>query len=576
MVQIPTGTYTFSTTIYVPSSCILEGMGRGNDHARTGSRLIYNGPAATPAIILMETTMSPGYFASLRDLSIYTNAQECPNSGMLDWNPAAGGANKWQCYDGATYTAPVPHLAAILHGQIDPNNLLDGTHITISNVDIDGGSQAGVADQQGAFHFGVYLNGCEECILQGVYAFRADDGFFVGEASHGVLFNQITARINRRAGFHYRGSNAALCNMCLFESNLWLGNPGADPLKYGAGIRISEASTWAGRDLKFRSIYFEGNTVDVLSANNVRSSIDIENASGGGNIRGKFFNSRFANVAITDASLITARGGDIVFGGPVTGTPVLETDQDGNSPRIIFMDNSGASVFKILAPVGGGEYATVYQGPSRFDESVYVRTAGTDGSEGLRLENNSTPAAGNPSDSPLLQFKATKWTGSSTPFSWYLRAAARTGAGPEGTSGLHVMFNGSSPVVDRQFTFREGGLFRLNMLEAKTTNPAVAANSGAGAGSSCSVDGGSGDMAGQVTLTTGTSGWGSGAQCTVTLTSGFSGWVSLTPANATAAAGIDARQIYVTRSSNQFSVAFGVADISQKTYQFNWHAIGTY
>jgi hypothetical protein len=573
-VQIPAGAYTFSTTIYVRTSCTLEGMGRGNDHATTGTKLLYNGPAATAAIVVMETNMTPSYFASVRNLSIFTNAQECPNDGMLEWNAAAGGPNKWQCYDGATFTAPIPHLAGILHGQIDPSALADGTHITIQNVDINGGGQNGDIDQQGGFHFGLYLNGCEECILQGIYAFQNDDGLFVGEASHGCLYNQVTARLNRRAGFHYRGSNIGLCSMCLFESNVWFGHSTADPLKYGSGIRISQASTGEGRDMKFRQTYFEGNRVDVLAADNLRGSIDIE---GGSTIRGKFFNSRFVGVSIADASLITARGGSyIVFGGTVTGTPVLEPDPNGNNSRIIFMDDTASTVLRILAPSSGGGYATTYQGPTGGNESVYVRTTGADGAEGVRLENNSTPAPGDSTDSPLLQFKASKWNGATTPFSWYLRAAARTGAGSESVSGLHVMFNGSSPVSDRQFTFREGGIFRSNMVEAKVTNPAATVSSNAGSGASCSVDAGSGDMAGQLTLTTGTSLWGTGDQCTITLTSGFSGWVALTPANATAGAGMSARQVYVTRNANQFAVSFAVLDTSQKTYQFTWHAIGTY
>jgi len=194
------------------------------------------------------------------------------------------------------------------------------------------------------------------------------------------------------------------------------------------------------------------------------------------------------------------------------------------------------------------------------------------------LENNDTPPAGQPSDSPLLQFRATKWDGASVPFSWYLRGAARTGAGAEGVASLHVMLNGPDPVVHPQFSFREGGTFRLKMLESKKTTPAAAVTSSAGSGASCSVDTGAGvsDMSGQMTLITGTSLWGTGSQCAVTFSSPFAGWVTLTPANATAAAGWNAREVYVERGSNQFAVSFGVADNSQKTYQFNWHAIGNY
>ncbi len=577
VVQIPSGTYTFSTTIYVRTGCILAGMGRGNDQAPTGTKLIYNGPAATPAIVVMEPDMTPAYFAGVRDLSVFTNAQECPNDGMLEWNPAASGANKWQCYDGAAYTAPLPHLAGILHGQIDPNTLRDGTHISITNVDINGGGQGGDINQQGGFHFGVYLNGCEECIVQGVYAFQNDDGFFVGEASHGVLFNQITGRINRRAGFHYRGPNSSLCNMCLFESNLWYGNPTADPAKYGAGIRISQASSGEGRNMRFRSTYFEANRVDVLAADNVRGAIDVEATNEGGNIRGKFFNSRFAGCQIADASLITARGGDVILACAVQGAPVVEPDGAGNQPTIVYMDPSGSVVQKIYGPTSSGAYATVYQAPQRFDQNLRLRTNGTNSDEGLRLENDDAPAG--PTDSPLLEFKAGKWNGSTlTPFRWFLRSAARTGGGPENIGSLHVMLDGPDPVINRQFTFREGGIFRLNMLEAKKTTPAATVTSAAGSGASCAVDAGNGvsDMSGQLTLTTGTSLWGTGAQCTITLTSGFAGWVTLTPANANAAAAMSTRQVYVERGSNQFSVSFAVADTSSKTYQFNWHAIGNF
>ncbi|HYM09484.1 MAG TPA: hypothetical protein VEU62_02060, partial [Bryobacterales bacterium] len=251
-VTIPRGSYTYSSTIFVPPGCTLEGQGDGVG----ATQLIYNGPPATVAVALMRSDFAHGDDTNVRNLNIFTDAGTCPNNGMLAWNTAASGSNKWQCFDGTTYTAPVPHLAAILHGQIDPTVTGDSSRNTIENVEINGQNTG-----QGAFHFGVYLNGCEECVLKTVSVLGADDGFYIGAASNGNLYDQITARFNRRSGIHSRGFNASTFMGPLLESNQWLGHsftPG-----YGIGFLCDGENAVGSCDVRVYGAYYEANWLDI-------------------------------------------------------------------------------------------------------------------------------------------------------------------------------------------------------------------------------------------------------------------------------------------------------------------------
>lgn len=563
-VLIPSGVYTYSTTIYVQEACILQGSGRGNAIDSSATKLVYSGPPATAAIVIMKPDMSRVHRASVRDLSIFTNAGKCPNDGMLAWNPAAGGSNKWQCYDGTTYTTPIPHLAGILHGQLDPTILLDGAHITISNIDVNGSiPDATFSFAQGGFHFGIWFNGCEECTIQSTNSDGCDDGYFIGMASNGVLGLQITGRLNRRSGFHYRGSNHFQCNECLFESNQWWGHT-ADPTKYGAGIRASSENQGNGSSgVEFNSAYFENNTVDLFAAPDTNMEGHFDHFQ---SIRGKFGNAKLTLCDIPDASLVSTSANTSL----VVGCQIFAGDFNKDpASRVIYTDETGSVVQKIWANTGNGGHH-YYELPASVPGNLYLRVNGPFGTSGLRMENSQPATAGNHMPSAKLGFAANKWNGStSVPSSMNLSALVNF----DGTTKLQVD-NGLVSL----FELVDNGTLRLTHLAAKTSTPTATVQSAAGAGATCAVDTGNGvsDMSGQLVLTTGSGSWSSGAQCTVTFAASLNGWVNLTPANAAAGAAIGARQVWVDRGTNQFSLSFGVADVAPATYKFNWHAIGNY
>jgi hypothetical protein len=469
-VLVPSGTYTYSTTIYVPTGCILSGAGRGNETGPFGTKLIYAGPPATAAVVLMKPDMSRSDWASVRDLSLYTNAAECPNNGMLKWNSGAVGSNKWQCYDGSSYSTPTAHLAGLLHGQIDPTVLSDGTHITVSNVDINGGGQNGDNNQQGGFHRGVWLNGCEECVLQSVYVKNADDGFSLGPSVNGVVLNQVTARLNRRSGIHVRGFNAIQAVLPLLEGNQWFGNAGTDPNNYGAGIRFDDEDLvgfGAGRSAGFSAsgMYFEGNDVDVMTPTAFTGGAGPLEVSGFNSIRGHYLEAAFSGCSIPDAGLVTITG-DVFHGCTITSGTF---NFSGSAGRLF--TRSGAWLQKLRRYTGAPGHLDVYEMiADPYGNPAKLHWRGPDYTYRILLENPLAADASANRDSPAMEFKGAKWTGSSTDFQWVLTAMAQLGNGPpEGTSGLYLYLGNTAFPENRRFAFREDGEFRILQPNAKIT-----------------------------------------------------------------------------------------------------------
>jgi len=559
-VSIPPGSYVFTSSIFVPSGCSLEGAG-----AYPGdTTLVYNGQPATAAIVIMNTDMTPALYSSVRDMHLRTNATKCVNDGMLKWNPAAAGANKWQCFDGATYTGPTAHLAAILHGQIDPTVLIDGKYINISSIDIDGDT-AGIFPNQGGFHFGVYLNGCEECVVQEVVVAQTDDGFYVGTASNGVLFNQITARINRRSGFHYRGNNHFQCNECLFEGNQWWAHP-ADPNNFGAGIRISgENISTSGTGGMFFSTYFEANWVDVMSPTGDVGFIEV---GGFQSAQGKFSGSKFTNCVIPNGALVsTGANTEVVVGCTITG----DINKDPLS-RVVYTNSTGTLVHKIWTGTGNPNGHYYYELPQDGTGNMFLRADGAFATNGLRLENSQAAVSPNGHmPSAQLRFTARKWSGGASQAASMNARAIVSQA--DGLNRLQID-NGASAV----FELLENGTLQAGQVQIKKTTPTAGVATEAGTGATCAVETSNGvsDMSGQLLLTTGTAGWSSGAQCSLTFATTLGGWVTLTPANAAAAAAMSARQVWVDRGFSHFTVFFAVAEVASTAYKFNWHAVGNY
>jgi hypothetical protein len=110
-------------------------------------------------------------------------------------------------------------------------------------------------------------------------------------------------------------------------------------------------------------------------------------------------------------------------------------------------------------------------------------------------------------------------------------------------------------------------------LGGRGTAPTVAVNANAGSGGSATLDSHATDLAGQISLTTGTASWATGTQATVTLGTPLqtAGYVTLTPANAAAASIWATVKPYVTLTGlTAFNVAFQVADSAQHAMAINY------
>ncbi|MBI3666540.1 MAG: hypothetical protein HY236_10020 [Acidobacteria bacterium] len=546
-VVIPAGVYTHSTQIFVPTGCVLEGAGRGfpsgagDVGAQTNTTLIYNGAPATSAVVIMYSDLSASSSATVRGLTIQSNASNCPNDGWLQWNPDAAGSNKWQCaaygspktVTGATnatpvqitsighgfstgdrvlisgvggnngangewritlvdadhftldgsagnaayssggkaeriaYSAPVPHLAAIQHGQTDPTALADGIHITIRDIFINGFKPATLT--QGAFQAGVYLNGCEECLIDTVYVQGATDGFLVGAQSNGVTFNTITARINRRAGFHYRGQNNFQVYGGLFESNVWLfGSKDVD--KHGHGILAQQepnvqSTIIAGGE--FDGTYFEANDCDLCSPLHIGWHINVRN--GTRDINSGYYTNR----AQWNGGVLFGCGTSMDATLSLLGPFGLTTDCDftGTFPQA----PGGSGAYRLVQVRGfaggtqrvytrGGDNVTPYAAyefvkhPADQDYDFIFRTGST-GFFGLDpwkdADSNQSYA------SPRLRFRASQWGGAQPQtMTWSISGTTfKPGGSQDTVSKLAIDGQGSN--FGQNFSFREKSVFRV-------------------------------------------------------------------------------------------------------------------
>ncbi|HEX4774984.1 MAG TPA: hypothetical protein VH234_05715 [Candidatus Saccharimonadales bacterium] len=100
-----------------------------------------------------------------------------------------------------------------------------------------------------------------------------------------------------------------------------------------------------------------------------------------------------------------------------------------------------------------------------------------------------------------------------------------------------------------------------------STTAAVQSAAGTGGSPTCGVSGN--DSAGQITLTTGTSAWGTGAQCIISFSSNYG---SAPHPVLTAASSVDASTVkpYVTSGTSTFTVNFITADTAQHTFTWNY------
>ena len=103
--------------------------------------------------------------------------------------------------------------------------------------------------------------------------------------------------------------------------------------------------------------------------------------------------------------------------------------------------------------------------------------------------------------------------------------------------------------------------------------PTITVQSAAGTGATVTISGN--DTKGQITLTTGSDTYGTGAQAIVTFARNYNTApiVILAAADADAAAAWDAHDVYVTSTTTTFSINFGVAEAAGVEMLFNFHCL---
>lgn len=104
-------------------------------------------------------------------------------------------------------------------------------------------------------------------------------------------------------------------------------------------------------------------------------------------------------------------------------------------------------------------------------------------------------------------------------------------------------------------------------------SPTVAIQSAAGTSASASITGN--DTKGQITLTTGSGAWSTGAQAIVTFARNYdtAPIVVLTAADADAATAFRVHDVYATSTTTTFSLNFGVVEAAGVEMLFNYHCL---
>lgn len=125
-----------------------------------------------------------------------------------------------------------------------------------------------------------------------------------------------------------------------------------------------------------------------------------------------------------------------------------------------------------------------------------------------------------------------------------------------------------------RFRIKQSGettLVNSHLKSTQTTAPTVVADAAAGTGASASVTNAT-DVAGQISITTGTLGISTGSYATITFNKvyGVAPIIILTPASGTLST-----SVYVTSTTTTFSINFAVAGGISSTYLINYNIIET-
>lgn len=149
---------------------------------------------------------------------------------------------------------------------------------------------------------------------------------------------------------------------------------------------------------------------------------------------------------------------------------------------------------------------------------------------------------------------------------FHFTSGVPTGSGNKGTFNVDARYIDvtSSPIIN------------LSKVKTAGSIPAIAADAGAGGGATASILTGSTDLAGRVSITTGTLTLATGSQVTITFAEAFDTgtFVNITPVNATAAIAESTLGVYVPSGATTFSIAVGIAASPTTTYTWNYSVVG--
>lgn len=170
--------------------------------------------------------------------------------------------------------------------------------------------------------------------------------------------------------------------------------------------------------------------------------------------------------------------------------------------------------------------------------------------------------------------------------SFYLRGGAGTGNATPGKLYLQYASAGSSGATVQSYTTAVTidstatdvtGLFSADKIKGGSSTPSVTAEAGAGSGATATLTTGSTDTAGEIVVTTGGSGYGSGLLVTVSFSTvyGTAPFVVFSPSNSNAAQlSVDDAVPYVTPQTDEFSISLIGSGPSPSTeYRFMYHVI---
>lgn len=142
-----------------------------------------------------------------------------------------------------------------------------------------------------------------------------------------------------------------------------------------------------------------------------------------------------------------------------------------------------------------------------------------------------------------------------------------------GALTLTVTPNGGATPIER-VRLKSDGRFALvnsHLQSSQTTAPTAVVNANAGTGATCTVSNAT-DMAGKITIVTGTLGVSAGSYCDVTFNAAYvtAPICTLTPASATLST-----SVYVTSTTTTLSPSFAVAGGISSTYVLNYNCVET-